>query len=490
MRALLEFINHANAGPDASCLFRHASGKAVALFRRAAKHVPAYRHFLERNGVNAEKIQDAASFAHVPLINKKNYIEQYSLAERCWNGTEEGAQAIAASSGSTGAPLFWPRYIQQDFDFALIHERILRDTFAVHTGRWTLFVNTFALGNWSAGMVFQHGALLMQLRGMPICLASPGYSVTETLPILRHFAPQFGQTIVLGHPPFLRMLMAAAVDDAYPVRDWNLRFVGAGEGVSESFRDLIHETVGATDPLRTFINIYGSAEFCLMGFETPLSIAYKRGLVRNTLRPTIVVDGRDSFVYQFDPSVKYLESVQGDIVTTADSTMPLVRYDILDEGEVLWPDAVSAQGEGWLESDLIQQGVNPALQQLPMVVIRGRRDVAVSLFAINIYPESLKRALEDSSLVVSVTGRLRVRKEHAEGGRDRLVLDVELRPNVEPSAQLSSHIAQVVVAMLRSMNSEYCRAYETLGSVLDPLVRLVAYEDPEIFPSGKLKKLS
>lgn len=490
-RTCQEFLSQRVEYPNRETIERIGAENALDLFRLAARDVPAYRHFLQSHGVDSTKIDRAALLSTVPVTNKKNYIEQYPLSERCWGGDVAVSHAIAASSGSTGTPLFWPRCIDQEFDGALIHERIFRDVFDVHMVKSTLFVNAFALGNWIAGMYTQHCVHLLQLRGLRICLASPGFSEDETLNVLRNFAPQFEQTIVAGHPPVLRMLLHAAKDRQWPIQQWNLRFLGAGEGVSESFRDSVLGLAGAVDPLRSFINIYGSADAGLMGFETPLSIACTRLLEqRPCLGQDLLSCSRPACVYQFDPRVKYLEVQKDSIVVSADAAMPLLRYDILDQGELLNWDAISAMGGTQLSSIMSAHRVSSAQWELPLVAIYGRRDIAVSLYAINLYPENFKRALEEQSLSTELTGRFAARKELLENHRDQLVLDVELRPGVVASGQLAQRIAAIVVSALKAVNGEYRRAYENLGVLLNPVVVLKPYQDPILFPPGKTKKLS
>ncbi|MFL0659533.1 hypothetical protein [Cylindrospermopsis raciborskii] len=84
---------------------------ATNLFKTVASTVPAYQSFLATHKINGETIQTLADFQKLPVICKENYISVYSLPELCEDGMLGGCDMIAASSGSTGKPTFWPRFL-------------------------------------------------------------------------------------------------------------------------------------------------------------------------------------------------------------------------------------------------------------------------------------------------------------------------------------------------------------------------------------------
>ena len=60
--------------------------RALELFHRAARDVPAYRDFLGKNRVSALKIKTFEDFQYVPPINKKNYLRKYPPEKLIWGG--------------------------------------------------------------------------------------------------------------------------------------------------------------------------------------------------------------------------------------------------------------------------------------------------------------------------------------------------------------------------------------------------------------------
>src|SRR5262249_11177019 len=121
--------------------------RALALFQAAAARVPAYRAFLAEAGCDPATIQTPADWAHVPIMDKANYLRRYPLPDLCWDGQLPGLQMVSVSSGSTGQPFFWPRGVAQELGATAGFEEIYRYGFRAHE-RSTLVVVCFAMGTW------------------------------------------------------------------------------------------------------------------------------------------------------------------------------------------------------------------------------------------------------------------------------------------------------------------------------------------------------
>ena len=124
--------------------------RALSLFRRASKNVPAYRDFLHRSRVNPQKITTFADFAQIPPINKKNYLREYSLEELSWGGTLKRNLVFTATSGSTGQPYYFPRSEGLDWQGSLVHEMFIRNNSTTINGP-TLVLVCFGMGVWIGG---------------------------------------------------------------------------------------------------------------------------------------------------------------------------------------------------------------------------------------------------------------------------------------------------------------------------------------------------
>src|SRR5262249_14457176 len=128
--ALTEFIatslDSALAGADDVTA---AEAQTIALFHSVARDVPAYRDFLRAHSIHPETVRTFADFQQLPLITKTNYHSQYPLEDLCRGGRLEANDFVAVSSGSTGQPTFWPRFLTDELTIARRFEQAFYDSF-------------------------------------------------------------------------------------------------------------------------------------------------------------------------------------------------------------------------------------------------------------------------------------------------------------------------------------------------------------------------
>ncbi len=467
-----------------------AQTRALNLFKLAAQRVPAYKDFLNQHSISWKKINNIQEFQQVPFTSKNNYIYQYSLKDRCWDGDITKAHAIAASSGTHGEPVFWPRNLQQELDGALIHELLLKQIFRIDKKK-TLFINSLGLGNWIAGMYTQMCLYLTQARDNHFTLASPGFSEPETFKIIKEFSQHYDQTILFCHPPVLKIMVENAKSAGIQVEKLNLRFFGTGEGFSENFRDYLSSLTGQSDPYTSFINIFGSADAGLMGFETPMSIFIRRLVTQfPDLNQAIFKSERIPYIYQYDPRFKYMETITDELTLTADATMPLIRYNIHDHGYLMEYSQLFQHIPVEQIHKIKQDKIDVSAWQFPFIYMYGRKQAAVTLMAVNIYPENIKAALEHPKLQSSITNRYKISKKETKNQKHYIDLVIELKPGKKPSPSLKERIKGIVISTLKAQNSEYNQVESRFGKLMHPRIKLVNYQDPILFPADKIKKLA
>jgi phenylacetate-coenzyme A ligase PaaK-like adenylate-forming protein len=68
-------------------------------------------------------------FRGLPLMTRENYHQRYPLAQRCRDGRLENCDIIAVSSGSTGRPAYWPRFLADELAVAARFEQVFHDSF-------------------------------------------------------------------------------------------------------------------------------------------------------------------------------------------------------------------------------------------------------------------------------------------------------------------------------------------------------------------------
>lgn len=458
------------------------------LFHEVTDTVPAYQTFLAENNINPTSIQTFADFQNLPLITKDNYLRRYPLPNLCRRGEIASCDFIAVSSGSTGQPTFWPRFITDEFQIATRFEQIFYDSFAADR-KSTLAVVCFALGTWVGGMYTANCCRYLASKGYPITLVTPGNNKDEILRVVRELAPHFEQVILLGYPPFLKDVVDTGIARGVEWHRYGIKWVMAGEVFSEEWRSLVGERVGSTRSCYHSASLYGTADAGVLGNETPLSICIRRFLAQNPeVARSLFGESRLPTLVQYDPHSRFFEVQDGTLLFSGDNGIPLIRYHISDTGGLLSYTEmleVLAQYDFDPIAQLQQESGEESprgIRRLPFVYVFGRSHFIVSYFGANIYPENVTIGLEQPTIREWVTGKFVMQlKETAD--RDRfLSVVVELAPGVEADESKREAIAQSILAQLRRLNSEFAH-YVPLDFQL-PHVTLLPTGDPEYFPIG------
>jgi phenylacetate-CoA ligase len=461
--------------PLETILQRHLSiqtSAALSLFHDVAANVPAYKAFLAEREINPATIQTLEEFQKLPAIAKQNYILRYPLADLCRNGQLQGCDMIAASSGSTGKPTFWPRFFTDELQI----------------GRRTLAVICFTLGTWVGGMFTTNCCRYLASKGYPITVITPGNNKEEILRVVQELGSAFEQVVLLGYPPFLKDVIDTGIARGVEWQQYQIKLVMAGEVFSEEWRSLVGERVGSQNPCYDFASLYGTADAGVLGNETPLSICIRRFLAENPdAARALFGESRLPTLVQYDPCSRFFEVQDGGLLFSGDNGIPLVRYDILDTGGIISYDAMLQFLAEWgfnplenLRSDTQQSP--RGIHQLPFVYVFGRSNFTVSYFGANIYPENVTVGLEQPVIQEWVTGKFVLQvKEDADKNRFLSVV-VELGAGVEGSEERREAIASSILSQLLRLNSEFANyvpaEYQT------PQVTLAPMGDFEYFPIG------
>jgi phenylacetate-CoA ligase len=476
------------ATPLDTVLGRHAEivpeQAALGLFRAVAATVPAYQAFLAEHGIDPAAIQTLADFQSLPQVNKKNYHLRYPLADLCRGGRLENCDMIAVSSGSTGQPTFWPRFLSDELHIAARFEQIFHDSFAADQRR-TLAVVCFALGTWVGGMYTASCCRHLASKGYPITVITPGNNKEEIYRVVRELGGAFEQVVLLGYPPFLKDVIdgGGARGIAWP--QYNIKLVMAGEVFSEEWRSLVGERMGSTNHCYDSASLYGTADAGVLANETPLSICIRRFLAGHPdAARALFGESRLPTLAQYDPLSRFFETHERALLFSGENGIPLVRYNILDSGGLVsYDDMLSFLAQWGFDplAELRQQGPR-GMRALPFVYVFGRSDFTISYFGANIFPENVTVGLEQPAISAWVTGKF-VLESREDADRNRyLSVVVELAPGAEPGANKELAIAESILAQLRRLNSEFA-SYVPAEYQL-PRVRLARLGDPEYFPIG------
>ena len=451
---------------------KRAFARALHLFHEAAERVPAYKDFLKKEKVRPEQVRGESDFEQVPLTDKSNYFSRYDLKDLSWDGTLASAKYVSMSSGSTGIPFFWPRGEEQDVMVGLMAQRLYEDIFDARHGT-TLFVDSFSLGTWIAGLEFFNSVRWAAEHGTHITVVTPGIDKEEAVHQIKTLAPLFSRVILAGYPPFVKDILDHGIINGIDWKTIDLRLLFAGEAVSEVWRDSVFALAGKTGGVFTrSVNIYGMAESGVVAHETPASLLLRRNL--KELSKTIPgLPGADQVtgLYQYHPLARYFETVSDNsLVLTANAGLPLIRYSTRDNGGLLGKEVFA---DSALASAAKQNGVDLAKWQLPFVYLYGRKDLSVSFYALIIYNENVKHALEHSRHASKLSGLFTMSVTHAGNLDQQFAIVIELSKKAVPSASLAKALAQEIAEKISLVNSEYAKLHSVIGNRAQPLVTLV-----------------
>jgi phenylacetate-CoA ligase len=456
----------------------------LELFHSVAATVPAYQAFLAARDIHPTSIQTWADFQKLPPIDKQNYLQCYPLGDLCRDGKLETGDLIAVSSGSTGKPTFWPRFLTDELQIVTRFEQIFRDSFSADTRR-TLAVICFPMGTWVGGLYTTNCCRYLNSKGYLVTAIAPGNNKEEIYRVVQELGNNFEQVVLLGYPPFIKDVIDTGIVRGITWQQYNLKMVFAGEVFSEEWRSLVGERTGSANPIWDSAALYGTADAGVLGNETPLSICIRRflaahpeaarGLFGESRLPTLV---------QYDPYSRFFEVNEGTLYFSGNNGIPLIRYHIADNGGIIPYTQMLEFLAKWGFDPMVELGGKPSrgIFRLPFVYIFGRANFTVSYFGANIYPENVTVGLEQLEIRDWVTGKF-VMQVRSDGDRNRfLAVVVELAPGIAASESKQQAVALAIRAQLQRLNSEFANYVPPEYQL--PQVTLTATGDPEYFPLG------
>lgn len=454
--------------------------QALKTFQLAAARVPAYKDFLHKHSVDPAKIHTIDEFKRiVPIMDKENYLRAYPLASLCVDGALHRSPMISVSSGSSGTPFFWPRGNNLDREGALVHELIFRAAFEVHK-KSTLVIVGFSMGSWIAGNYTATSVRAFQSRGYKLNLATPGIEIEDALPIIAQFKDHVDQIILAGYPPFIKDILDSATAAGIELPLGRIRLLFAGEGFSHPWREAMLQKIGSTNPLTDAINIYGTADAAIIGHETPASVAMRNWCHANSaVGEQIFGAERMPTLVQYHPYFKYLETnAENELIFTSRAGFPLVRYNIHDVGGVVPFDQMTAA--------LAPSGFNaPDAWRLPFAYLFGRKQLATTIYAVNIYLENIHAALAHTDIRHFVSGKSVMGHSYDANWDQYWWIKAETAPGVAPSQDLEKNMCNAIVETLTEKNSEFRRLYAAVGARAVPKVTVLPFGAPEFRVKNK-----
>ena len=467
--------------------------QALKLFHQMSLRVPAYKDFLKKNKVNPQNVHTIKDFLRLPTIDKNNYLRAYPLDMLCWDGKlAEGQYVISTTSGSTGEPFYFPRTKEQDLQYAAVAELYLRTNFTIHK-KTTLYIDAFPMGAWIGGVFTYDAIRIIADRGYPLSIITPGVHKQEVIKAVKKMSPYFDQTIIGSYAPFMKDILDDGEREGVDWEKYNLKFIFSAEGFTEAFRDYITRKAGLKNPCLDTLNHYGTVDLGTMSYETPVAILSRRlALKDKDLYRTLFGETTKLPTFtQYFPELFYFESIDGNLLCSGFSGLPLVRYDLKDRGGIVTFNQLQQIFKSQ-DLDILKEsqhaGIKSTVWNLPFVHVYERRDFSVSLYAFLVYPETIRRALQKRWLEKYVTGKFTMVVVYNKKQDQELQVHVEMKYGVRASKLLEEKIESALVQQLLKENSEYHETHREKGSRIRPNVVLWKYEDPTYFRPGIKQK--
>jgi len=457
-------------------------------FNNAYKNVPAYKKFV----LKKTRKPSFFSWDNLPTTSKNDYLKKYSYSSLFVNGKLGTPLVYTSTSGSTGKPFYFARSSTVDVQASIIHQLFLENNITSFN-KPTLIVVCFGMGVWIGGLISYESFKQLDYLNYPLSIITPGINKEEIFKILKDICPKYDQVILMGYAPFLKDVIDEAPDREVNIKKLNFRIVFAAEAFTENFRDYISKKVNINNPLLDTMNIYGSADAGVMAFETPLSILIRRLAKKNDSLYTKIF--RDSSktptLCQYNPEFISFEEKNGELYITTNSALPLIKYDIGDMGGILSYkeiDSIFKSENISLQKEVKKARIEKMMYKLPFVYVYERKDLSVTLYGLQIYPETIKESLIEKPYSSFFTGKLTLITKFNKKHDQFLEINLELKPGVKKDNRIQRNITKHILNSLLLNNSEFGELYKFIGKRAIPKIILWPNEHEIHFKRGIKQK--
>lgn len=414
---------------------------ALRAFERAASQVPAYKQFLQDKGIEISDIKSMADFKQrVPVIDKEATFRLYSseIKKICLGGELGDARVIISSSGHSGY-FSYGIATQKDLEKSRDEtDSLLEAVFGVSQKK-TLFINCLAMG--------------IKIVSSLVTVADTSVRSDIVLGLIRTFASSYDQIILVGENSFVKKILEEGLEAGIDWKSIRVHLVLGEEMLPENLRTYFSGILGvepdAADGGVFIGSSFGVAEFGLNVFyETRELIRTRRVLQRDRrLREKLLgVDSDDlPALFHYNPLKVYVEDIPkaegiSDIVLTKlqeDAQIPLVRYNIHDEGICL-----SFQR---LCEALVSSGYADCLPRtkLPLVAVWGRDRILLEE-GFSLRPEFVKELLySDTAIAAGITGNFKL-----SSGKAGLRIEIQAKKSTARSEEFEGKVRSILLARI------------------------------------------
>ena len=426
-----------SAGALQPLLARIGMLRAHAVYLKAKDHCPAYRAFLDSEGVSRN---GRWKLADLPITTKENYVKKYSLTDRCYYGKlPPSGVVIDESSGSSGVPNNWVRSAEEREDV----KRILQLNYQlIYRDSGCILLNCFALGPWATGM-----NVSMSLVDVGI-LKSIGPDQKKLENSLELFGADY-RYLIFGYPPFIKSFVDTTRLD---LTKYRMDLIVGGEGISEPLRTHLLKY------FQTVISSYGASDLEInIGVETDLTINLRRFCMKDRhLSQTLFGRELPPMIFQYNALDYIVETTPaGELIFSIGrqtSAAPKLRYNLHDLGGVM----THAQ----LREKLASHGIDifrlaEPQSRFPLLFIYGRSDLTVPFFGAKVYPTDLEEIINADPNLARLINSFQISSYEDEAINRRLKICLETVKNLASPLVLTDELHQTMFDGLCRVNQDF-----------------------------------
>jgi len=468
--------------------------KALSIFKKAIKQVPAYKELLKINKIDTKKIKSITDFDSLPVTGKDNYLRQFDICDLISNETKD-LMTVTVSSGSSGKPIYYPtsKSDLMAFPGGMI---TFFDYFwdIASKKRKALFINAMASGMWMGSVYGSYVFSQIAQKYRNISYINTGAEVDRVLDVLKMFASKYELIVLTTYPSFLRTIIDVAKQRNAKLSKINLKYISGGELLDDVTEEAFLKTFKTSQKesrLTAIFNAYGGTEIGNPGLATPLALMIKR-ICRKNKKLSKEIFGNENAqgtFFQQTPS-GYVEGVGNSLLITKDGMMPVVRYNSGDTGEIFSYDQIIQilkKHNINIFKLLKENGFNKQSFKFPFLLMTGRSDWSVSFYGALVSPESIMSVILSHSEIRS----FKIFDRSPLGKKIEFRIAVELNPgqslNELYKQKLGKIISDDVLSYLLKHNFDFRDAYNIYMKVLTPKIDFIDFNQ-SIFEGEYQKK--
>jgi len=437
--------------------------------------------FLSQNNIQYSSIRDIKDFQkQVPQLSKENYINKYTLAERCVQGQLPRTGSLDESAGTSGSPTNWIRSDEEEKSYLSLNKISMTYLFRFPKNKKYVLINGFILGSWAGSQRFS------SRMGRFGIMKNTGPDSRKILQCIREFGLEY-TFLISGYPPFLKEMVEYGKQlEEFDWKDFDVHLLTGGEGFVEEWRSYVlsHFREGAT-----IYSIYGAIDLDVgIAMETPLSVAL-RGLMdrdREFSSKLLGTDRTPCFLGQYSPFHFHIQEAVNEkeikeLETTLlnfQCTVPMIKYNIGDEGGVV-PFLRMKEiliNRGYDFEALVETNRFSPVVPYPFLYLYGRSDGTVTINGALISPNDIyKIILSDVEMNASIRN-FKLSVEMDEAKTIRLFIYLEARAGAFVQESTAKRFGDVIISKMLESNPCFRIAYTKSPDKSEPVVRVFPFQ--------------